>query len=471
MTRKALLFLIFLLVSPRLPAQSWWGNFCPADATYSSIFYPGDRASFRFTAPSSGSVTAAAFAVTFAFAPAPSYPVTGVGTAGFQADDGSGSPTGVFLASSPLTLTGEWTTVTVPPVPLSAGVTYHFVVDVAGSAFNLKLNDLFHEKWIPTTGRMDPGWATLADWFGGGWIEQSVEAPFLVFYSSGVFYGNAYNDNSPYTTLNIGGGAPLFELHDNGTPSVPSDDRCIGQVFRAPGSGICEIRSFQLKDLGVRSPFVPLEWTIEEVSSGLDLARGSQPIVPLGSPGTWYPVTLTAPVTLFSGRDYRLWFRTGSDPSASYYVNTGWHAGQGSVYEQATWGGTAARAQSSVDGGSTWTDHPDADLAFRLDVYEGPFSVGEIVPKFWVSRNVVMEDETITFRVDSTEPGPAGITIYNSAGERIRTVLHEDLAEGEVRVVTWDTLNEAGEKVVAGVYIAYFYAAMGSRIHRFIILR
>lgn len=59
---------------------------------------------------------------------------------------------------------------------------------------------------------------------------------------------------------------------------------------------------------------------------------------------------------------------------------------------------------------------------------------------------------TISFTLD--QPGYTRLTVYNILGQRLTTLLSEEMAAGE-HVVIWDGRSEAGEPVSSGVY---FYA-------------
>ncbi len=462
MTRSLLPVLILSLAVTPLWGQTWWGNLISANDTYSDVD-TGDSLSCRFVAPWSGAVTAAAFPVTSI----PPFPINDVGTASLQADDGTGLPSGVSLASVPATLLSNWNRILLPNVTLSAGATYHFVYAVGSSGtVRFKSSDVHNLRWIPSANTVNAAWNALVS-FSGSWFVGMRDPAFVLEFADGRSYGNPYNDNSPILNFSIGGGSPLLGLHDNGTPGAPGDDACAGQVFRTPGSGVCRAYGFELKEFMSQAPNAPLEWTLEEAVSGFDVATGS--VMPTA--GLWLPATFASPVTLWAQRDYRLWFKSAQPQAAPHYLSCAWHAGTGAEWNDLTWQGTAGRAQSSADGGATWTDHPGGDLAFRMDIDTSPLPEGRSVPLLYLSRNRLLPGESLTLRIETAAEGSAYLAIYNSAGERVKELVREDLSRGTTRDLTWDTKNEQGELVASGLYLAQLASPGGSVGALFIVLR
>jgi hypothetical protein len=456
--KRILLLVACLLLPSTLLAQSWWGNLISANDTYQDV-QTGQSFSCRFTAPWSGAVTAAAFPVTNLGA----LPISEVGTASLHADDGTGLP-GVSLSSVPATLTTNWNRIAFPGVALDAGTTYHLVYQVGGPGIRFKLSDLYHDQWIPSDATVNAGWQWLYN-PSGTWSESMHDPALVLEFIDGRRWGNPYNDNSPALNIGIGGSSPLMELHDNGTASDATDDRCAGQVFRAPSNGICVAHSFEIKEAMFQAPNAPLQWTLEEVS-GFDVASGSVPAASL----LWLPVSFTAPVTLWAGREYRLWFKAAQPPASPHILSCAWHAGSGADWNDLTWGGAGMRAQTSANGGATWTDHANGDLAFRMDIDTGPFAMGQDAPSLWISRNVLHQGETMTFRIETIADGQAGLSVYNSAGEKVKGLLNESLPSGTVKDLTWDGKNEFGEKVAAGVYMVHLFSPRGALTNLFVVV-
>jgi hypothetical protein len=459
---KRILALLFLLQVPSLSAQAWWGNFTSANDTYTDA-QVGESVAFRFVAPWSGAVTAVAFPVTQISA----LPLSDTGTAGLHADDGTGHPAGVALGSAPATLAQNWNRVLLPDVSLSAGATYHLVYTVGTTTVRFKLGDLYNDRWIPSSASVNDAWNWLYYPTGGPWFVTMHDPAFLLEFADGSSYGNPYNDNSPILNLGIGGGAPLLPLHDGGTPGVPSDDACAGQVFRTPGSGVCLARGFELKEFAFTTVNAPLQWTLEEAASGFDVVSGT--VVP--SSLLWLPVTFTSPVTLWSQSLYRLWFKAAQPTTSPYYPSCAWHTGSGAVWSGLTWQGTTGRAQSSPDGGATWVDHANGDLAFRMDIDTSPLPQDREAPSLWMSSNRLFQGEILTFRIETVEEGNTTLVIYNSAGEKVKEVLRESMPQGTVKDVTWDGKTETGEVAASGLYMAHLSSPRRALTYLFIVLR
>lgn len=456
------LFLLAMILAPVSGvAQSWWGNFNSANDTYQDI-PAGSSFSFRLVAPWNGAVTAAAFPVTNLGVA----PIADAGVLSVQPDDGSGFPSGAPVTSVPATLLANWNRIPLPAVALAAGVTYHFVYTVGVHPVRLKSGDLYNDRWIPSASAVNEAWNWLSD-VPGSWTVAMRDPAFVLEFADGRAYGNPYNDNSPTLNVGIGGGAVSMELHDQGTPGIPLDDRCAGQVFRTPGSGVCRAYGFELKEPVFQAPNAPLQWTLEEAATGFDVASGTAPV----AGGLWYGVTFGGPVTLWSQREYRLWFKAAQPPASPHVLSCAWHAGSGAEWSRLTWQGTQGRAQSSTDGGSTWTDHPEGDLAFRVDIDPSPLPVTREEPSLWISKNLVFQGETIRFDFQTVDEGETVLAVFNSAGERIREVFRDRLPRGTTATASWDGKNRMGEEAATGLYLVHFSSPRGAQSQLFLRVR
>lgn len=58
----------------------------------------------------------------------------------------------------------------------------------------------------------------------------------------------------------------------------------------------------------------------------------------------------------------------------------------------------------------------------------------------------------------SRYPGRFVLTIYNSAGERVRTLKDVRLDRTIEESYPWDGLNDAGDRCASGLYIAFLTA-------------
>ena len=90
---------------------------------------------------------------------------------------------------------------------------------------------------------------------------------------------------------------------------------------------------------------------------------------------------------------------------------------------------------------------------FRLAPnYPNPFNAGTIIP----------------FRL--ADHGPARMTVFNSLGGRVRTLVDGELPPG-VHRAAWDGRDEAGEAAASGVYLVRLRSGSGTATRRLLLLR
>ena len=83
--------------------------------------------------------------------------------------------------------------------------------------------------------------------------------------------------------------------------------------------------------------------------------------------------------------------------------------------------------------------------------YPNPFNAGTVIP----------------FRL--AQPGRVALTIYNVAGQRVRTLLDEHRAAGSYRL-RWDARDDGGRSLASGVYFTVMRGADGQRLARRLLL-
>lgn len=75
---------------------------------------------------------------------------------------------------------------------------------------------------------------------------------------------------------------------------------------------------------------------------------------------------------------------------------------------------------------------------------------------FFISKNVFTQDEGVEISVGIDRvPGNYDLSIYNSAGEHIKTMDHQYLEEPFAQTYNWDGKNKYGAQCAAGVYVIY----------------
>lgn len=75
---------------------------------------------------------------------------------------------------------------------------------------------------------------------------------------------------------------------------------------------------------------------------------------------------------------------------------------------------------------------------------------------FFISKNVFTQDQPVSIMVSTTQsPGIYGLTIFNSAGEHIKTLDHLYISAPYQKSYTWDGKNKFGSTCSSGVYVIY----------------
>jgi hypothetical protein len=94
---------------------------------------------------------------------------------------------------------------------------------------------------------------------------------------------------------------------------------------------------------------------------------------------------------------------------------------------------------------------------------------------FWISRNAYHPETDyppVAVRVHLSLPGAYTLKVYNSAGERVKTLKDEREAGAPLdETLWWDGKNDAGEKVASGVYVLQFTSRFDQRTAKLLILR
>jgi flagellar hook assembly protein FlgD len=76
--------------------------------------------------------------------------------------------------------------------------------------------------------------------------------------------------------------------------------------------------------------------------------------------------------------------------------------------------------------------------------------------RFFISKNVFTSDSPVQIQVSISQvPGHYDLTIYNSAGEHIKTMDSMYLDSAFSKTYSWDGTNSFGNKCASGVYVIY----------------
>jgi flagellar hook assembly protein FlgD len=90
-----------------------------------------------------------------------------------------------------------------------------------------------------------------------------------------------------------------------------------------------------------------------------------------------------------------------------------------------------------------------------------------------VSKNIFNPDqEAVSIHVSvNNYPGQYGLSIYNSAGEHIRTLDAQSLTTPINQSYHWDGTNKYGEKCASGLYLIYLSKPFDRLMARVLLIR
>jgi flagellar hook assembly protein FlgD len=63
------------------------------------------------------------------------------------------------------------------------------------------------------------------------------------------------------------------------------------------------------------------------------------------------------------------------------------------------------------------------------------------------------------------------LTVYNTAGEKVKTLWNERYQDAQEVKVTWDGTNEKGEMVANGLYLIHFEGSLRADTKKILVLR
>jgi hypothetical protein len=104
-------------------------------------------------------------------------------------------------------------------------------------------------------------------------------------------------------------------------------------------------------------------------------------------------------------------------------------------------------ALAEFSNGTTGLPEPSRSGSARSLVSYPPF--------FQVTRNMFNPglEQDLEIRFATSIEGPAGLTVYNSAGELVKRLWGGSLTPGRVERVRWDGTNQRAEHCASGVYL------------------
>jgi hypothetical protein len=306
-----------------------------------------EKVSIRFTAQLSGTVTKL---VVYAYA----YEGQPTVRVGLQEDNG-GDPNGQWINQNAVgtvqlsSSSGFKIIQLQASVAIAKGQTYHIVIEASEDPLNgiaavitYQANSLTQpfNPDDPDIVWNDPRMNTLY-YDEYSWQEQNKWPIFVVGYSDGTSEGQPYSLDAPWV---------VYGSTYVGQTLIPASDYKVGEI------------AFDVS-LKANEPQDKLYYQIIDANNNI-LADGlfAQPSQ-LTLSQTWIEATLPTPVTLKAGQLYRFVVLSPQTDLANAYHIYGHEfcydplIGFGSLQHQLT---------SSIDGGATWGDNPDADAIFKL---------------------------------------------------------------------------------------------------------
>ena len=294
---------------------------------------------------------------------------------GLQAVDGSNEPTGTWLGATNqgyddivLAVAGFRTATLNESVPLTAGTTYAVVIQyqsgtIDGSNYAKPRHAVMHEyptgqprnhsdndiNYVDANFRRKYSVNSGTDWSTSG-------CPvFLIEFSDATEQGSTYD---------VGFGIKLYL------------DIWESQLLTIDGTQTVRAIEWYIKRWG--NPAGDLEYEIRGPDSESVLRSGT--VAPAGTSEPqsykWHRETLSSPLTLNNGAEYRLVIKSPS----SVDTNNSWEVGYSGFdagYGDETYGGTSSHGERSINGGSSWSSRT-WDTHFRFDntaSYEKTFTI------------------------------------------------------------------------------------------------
>jgi len=309
---------------------------------------PNQKVSIRFTAKLSGTVTKL---VIYAFA----YEGQPTVRIGLQEDNG-GNPKGQWMSGN------AFGTIQLPSsqgfisvqlqsdVAITKGQVYHILVEAAEGPLNgtAALRTYQANGFAQPFNPDDPDilWndtrMNILSYDGQSWQKQDKWPIFVVSYSDGTLEGQPYSLAAQWVVW----GATYV-----GQTLIPASDYRVEKIAFDVSLGSSDAPQdklyYQVRDS-----------TNKILTEGV-FAERSQ----LTASQAWVEVTLPTPVTLKAGKLYRIIVLSPQTDLANAYYFYGHEFSYNSTIG---YGGLQYQLTSTLSGGATWGDNPDADAIFKL---------------------------------------------------------------------------------------------------------
>lgn len=317
-----------------------WGNKFRVESTSAigNMTNSTMKTSLRFTIQSAKTVNAIRVYLQNEAGTSPSYRY------GIQTDSG-GIPSGSFLGSGTLTATSTgWKTITLSPsVNLTAGMTYHIVVQYASGTISTSryialrrsspLNALYAYNNNP-----DMSANTLFN-SGSSWTIQNYQPLYELDFSDSTYEGNPYETSAGVT---IRGANWIGERF-----TVTQGDKTVNNI------------SFFIRQNSTTEPLDSLQVELRTVSPNAVVSGGSGVLATAAQTTTTYAYftyTFASPITLTNGTAYRIILKSPGSNSTNYYQVYRIVTTNAANYTSISYDGENSIYTVSANSGSSWTD-------------------------------------------------------------------------------------------------------------------
>ena len=457
---------VFLVGALPLPAAVFGNQAVIASSTdFTDVpFYSNAvRASVRFTSPLTAPLTQVGFLI-----------LNAAGTPGLrvslQADTALGAPSGIPLAA-PTAFTGPWTAWALvslaTPFPLTAGTVYHLVLEWDPTAGSLgptqnvviRLSSRPALKFYPQDGSPDPQLSAASDPGSGIWCFLD-EQPIFLADASGTRFGNPYGGE--------------FDVQLGSTTLVAWETFSLGAPLTVASVGAFVMESGLASD--------DLHWEILDagpltVLSGGTLANPSQ----VGATYGW--VDRAVPTFVLPPGTYRFDLSSMGSTLPNTYRWEGLYVSTSSgIPLWLTW--VSFGYIGSVLVGS-WSG-PFGPFHLAPELFDASFRLSPPAPPatvpaapldgcdiLWLAENHFKPSLTQRTRINIWPCGSGRfrVTVYNSAGERIKNLRPLAAPSGPYETMDWDGTNEWGSPVASGLYLIRLEGGKRSDTKRLVVLR
>ncbi len=353
------------------------------------------RTSFRFTAQSSKSVNTIRVYLHTENGTSPTYRY------GLQGNT-AGNPSGVWLGSTTLQATSTgWQTISLSPaVAITAGTTYHLVVQYESGTIAVNrfialrvttpLNSL-----IPLNNNPDTQSNVLRSLNSGGtWSVDNNQPVYMLGFNDGSFEGN------PYISLTENNPERIFSGGYVGEQFTPSSTVTATQV------------TFEAKKIGI--PVGDLMVALYDVSAASLVEQGVlASSAAIGVNYGPFSFSFVTPRTLTAGTTYRIYvFSSAQNNASNFFRVRRIDTTNSAVYNNLTYNGTTSFLTRSTDSGGTWTPFVESDVGGYYFTLSSGYSLsGDFISSAFDTGSAATVDNYLTW----TATVPVGTTLQYQA--------------------------------------------------------